>query len=150
MERMILLGFAAGSLAVLVFHQGAAVLLHLLTVKAGVGAGLIGRVSFPYSTAAVPPFGVPQVISWAFWGGVWGVILAALLRAAPRLPDLLFGFLFGALVLTVVGFTLVAALKGLPSWAGGNKQVWWRVGLLNGAWGWGTALMLRPFRRVVR
>ena len=29
------LGFAAGFLAVLVFHQGAAVLLHLLTVKAG-------------------------------------------------------------------------------------------------------------------
>jgi hypothetical protein len=149
MGRTILLGFAAGFLAVLVFHQGAAVLLHLLTVKAGLGAGLIGRVPFPYSTAPVPPFGVPQVISWAFWGGVWGAALALLLRI-PRLPDLLFGFLFGALVLTVVGFTLVAALKGLPSFAGGNKQVWWRVGLLNGAWGWGTALTLRPLRRFAR
>ena len=34
MGRTILLGFAAGFLAVLVFHQGTAVLLHLLTVKA--------------------------------------------------------------------------------------------------------------------
>src|SRR3712207_7761095 len=47
---------------------------------------------------------------------------------------------FGAIVLTVVGFTLVATLKGLPTFAGGNKQVWWRVGLLNGVWGWGAAL----------
>jgi hypothetical protein len=146
MGRTILLGFAAGFLAVLVFHQGAAVLLYLLTAKAQVATGLFGRVGFPYSMAAVPPFGVPQVISSAFWGGVWGVALAALLRGL-RLPDLLFGFLFGALVLTVVGFTLVAALKGLPSFAGGNKQVWWRVGLLNGVWGWGAALLLRPFRR---
>jgi len=150
MGRTILLGFAAGFLAVLVFHQGAAVLLHLLTVKAGVGAGLIGRVPFPYRMASVPPFGVPQVISSAFWGGVWGVMLAVLLRGLPRLPDLLFGFLFGAFVLTVVGFTLVATLKGLPTFAGGNKQIWWRAGLVNGAWGWGAALMLRPFRRAVR
>lgn len=147
MGRTVLLGFLAGFLAVLVFHQGTAVLLHLLTVKAGVGAGLIGRVAFPYNTAPVPPFGLPQVLSWAFWGGIWGALLAAMLRGL-RLPDLLFGFLFGALVLTVVGFTAVATLKGQATFAGGNKQIWWRVGLLNGAWGWGTALMLRPFRRL--
>src|SRR4051812_40075758 len=114
MGRTILLGFAAGFLAVLVFHQGAAVLLHLLTVKAGVGAGLFGRVPFPYNTTPVPPFGIPQVISSAFWGGVWGVILAVLLRSR-RLPDLMFGFVFGALALTLVAFTVVAALEGLPS-----------------------------------
>ena len=59
---------------------------------------------FPYSTAPVPPFGVPQVLSWSFWGGVWGVGAGGA-PARPRLPDLLFGFVFGALVLTVVGFT---------------------------------------------
>jgi hypothetical protein len=146
MGRTILLGFAAGFLAVLVFHQGAAVLLHLLTAKAGIGAGLIGRVGFPYSTTPVPPFGVPQVLSWSFWGGFWGIALAVVLRGT-RLPDLLFGFVFGANVLAIVGFTLVAYLKGLPTFAGGNKQVWWRAGLLNGVWGWGAALLLRPFRR---
>ena len=146
MGRTILLGFAAGFLAVLVFHQGTAVLLHLLTTKAGIGAGLFGRVPFPYRTVPVPPFGVPAVLSAAFWGGAWGIVLAALLRAF-RPPDLLFGFVFGALALTLVGFTLVASLKGLPTFAGGNKQVWWRALLYNGAWGWGTALTLRPFRR---
>jgi hypothetical protein len=146
MGRTILIGFLAGAVAVLVFHQGAAWLLHLLTAKAGVGVGVFGRVGFPWSMAPARPFGVPQVVSWAFWGGVWGVLLAALLRGL-RLPDLLFGFVFGAFVLTLVGFTLVATLKGLPQFAGGNRQLWWRVGLLNGAWGWGTALLLRPLRR---
>ena len=148
MGRTILLGFAAGFLAVLVFHQGTAVLLHLLTTKAGIGADVFGRVPFPYRTAPVPPFGVPAVISAAFWGGVWGVVLAFLLRAF-RPPDLLFGAVFGALALTLVAFTLVATLKGQPQFAGGNKQVWWRVLLYHAAWGWGAALLLRPFRRAV-
>ena len=55
--------------------------------------------------------------------------------------------MIGALVLTLVGFTLVAALKGLPQFAGGSRQVWLRVALFNGAWGWGAALLLRPLRR---
>ncbi len=109
MGRTILLGFAAGLLAVLVFHQGTAVLLHLLTTKAHVAAGVFGRVPFPYRAAPVPPFGVPAVASAAFWGGVWGVLLAVLLRAL-RPPDLLFGFVFGALALALVAFTLVADL----------------------------------------
>ncbi len=81
MGRTILLGFAAGLLAVLVFHQGTAVLLHLLTTKAHVAAGVFGRVPFPYRTAPVPPFGVPAAASAAFWGGVWGILLVVLPRA---------------------------------------------------------------------
>ena len=146
MGRTILFGFLAGFVAVLVFHQGTAWLLHMLTVKAQIGVGVFGRVGPPFNMVPVKPFGVPQVLSWAFWGGVWGIALAVLLRSL-RLPDLLCGFVFGAFVATLVGFTLVASLKGLPLFAGYNKQVWWRVGLLNGAWGWGTALLLRPLRR---
>ncbi len=146
MGRTILLGFVAGFVAVLVFHQGAAWLLHMLTVKAQIGVGVFGRVGSPFSMAPVKPFGVPHVLSWAFWGGVWGIALALLLRGL-RPPDLLFGFVIGAFVATLVGFTLVAHLKGLPPFAGGDKRIWWRVGLLNGAWGWGAALLLRPLRR---
>src|SRR4051794_33206760 len=62
MGRTILLGFAAGFVAVLVFHQGTAWLLHVLTTQAQIGAGLFGRVPAPFNMAPVPPFGVPTVL----------------------------------------------------------------------------------------
>ena len=56
----VLKAFVAGFVSVLVFHPGVLALLHV--------AGLIPR--GPYALAPVPPLGVPQVISAAFWGGV--------------------------------------------------------------------------------
>ncbi|MCO6418971.1 hypothetical protein JYK14_22830 [Siccirubricoccus sp. KC 17139] len=144
MTRTILYGFVAGFLAVLVFHQGTAFLLHHVGNGLGPSVALFGRVPAPFNMAAVPPLGVPQVLSLAFWGGVWGILLALLLRWL-RVPALLFGLVFGAVAATLVAFTLVAQMKGLPLWAGGNRQVWARALLYNGAWGWGTALLLlRP------
>ncbi|WP_207792074.1 hypothetical protein [Siccirubricoccus phaeus] len=146
MTRTMLYGFVAGFVAVLVFHQGTAFLLHHVGNGLGPSVALFGRVPPPFNMAPVPPLGVPQVISIAFWGGVWGALLALLLRALP-VPALLFGLLFGAVVPTLVAFTLVASLKGLPLWAGGNRQIWARALLYDGAWGWGTALLLlRPLR----
>src|SRR5690349_11141046 len=144
MGKTILLGFLAGFLAVLIFHQGTAFLLYHWGNALPPVVAVFGRVAPPFNMAPVPPFGVPTVLSSAFWG-----ILLALILRDRRVPDLLFGFVFGALALTLVAFTLVATLKGLPTFAGGNRQVWWRAGLYNGAWGWGTALMLRlaPRRR---
>ncbi|MCB4823183.1 hypothetical protein [Roseicella aerolata] len=141
MARRLLSGFLAGFFAVLVFHQGTAFLLHHIGNGIPASVALFGQVGPPFNPAPVPPFGVPTMLSQAFWGGVWGVLLALLLdRLRP--PALLFGFVFGALALSLVAFTLVARLKGLPVFAGGNRQVWARAGLLNGAWGWGTALLL--------
>ena len=63
-------GFLAGFAATLVFHQGLLELYYLA-----------GVVSHPaWGIRLVPPFGVPQMISLAFWGGVWGVVLALLTR----------------------------------------------------------------------
>ena len=146
MIRSILAGFAAGMLGVVVFHQGTALLLHHLVPAVPDLQRLFGQVPPPFNMAPVPPFGLPAVASAAFWGGAWGVALALLLRTGP-MPALLFGFLFGALVATLVGFTLVATLKGLPLFAGGDRRDWWRIGLSNAAWGWGTALLLKPLPR---
>ena len=142
MIRCLVLGFIAGVLGVLVFHQGTAFLLHHLAPGVPELRFIFGQAPAPFRMAPVPPLGVPAVLSAAFWGGAWGVALALLLRSG-RVPVLLLGFLFGAVVLTLVAFTLVAALKGLPPFAGGDRQIWWRAGLYNGAWGWGTALLLR-------
>ena len=70
------LGFIAGAIAVLTFHQGMVEAMHAL-----------GLVSFsPYRTTPVPPFGVPVIVSNCFWGGLWGVLFG-LADAALHLAD---------------------------------------------------------------
>ncbi len=144
MARTTLLAFLAGALAVAVFHQGLLFLLHhnFAPLQAiGVPAAFRPN-GAGYSLAATRPLGVPQVVSLMFWGGVWGIVLAWVTR---RAPDLLAGFLFGAIVTTLAGLTLVAHLRGVPMW-GGNAITLTRALLLNGTWGWGTALLLRFLR----
>ncbi len=140
MLKTIIVGFVAGFIAVLVFHQGTAWLLYNFGNDIPSVVSFFGRTNAPFNMAATKPLGVPVVISQAFWGGVWGIVLASILRRA-RLPDLMFGAIFGALALTFVAVTLVPYLKGLPTW---NGNIPWRGLLYNGAWGWGAALMLRP------
>ncbi|MBK1662404.1 hypothetical protein [Paracraurococcus ruber] len=138
MYRTILAGFVAGFAAVLVFHQGTAFLLHHVGNDIPAVVSVLGKTNPPFNLAATKPLGVPVVLSQAFWGGVWGMALAALL-ATLRPPAILFSTIFGAVALTAVAVTLVPWLKGLPAW---NGTIPWRGLLLNGAWGFGTALML--------
>ena len=133
LERRLALGFIAGFIAVLLFHQPTLAFLNYI------GFTHAGT----YSFKAVAPFGVPQVISLAFWGGVWGVLFAAVDRRFPR-GNLywLYAFAFGAIFPTLVAWFIVAPLKGLPL-AGGWEAHRMITGLLiNGAWGIGTALLL--------
>jgi hypothetical protein len=93
--------------------------------------------------AATAPFGIPQVISLAFWGGVWGMLFAMVENRFPRgALYWLSAFLFGAVFPTLVAWFVVAPLKGLAL-AGGWQMNRMMTGLLiNGAWGIGTALLL--------
>jgi hypothetical protein len=147
MKKVILVGFICGALAVVVFHQGTLYVLYhqfpLIKMLTG-AADAFRPANAGFSFRPVPPLGVPQILSLAFWGGVWGILLAALIRWG-RMPDLLTGFVLGAVVCTLVAFTLVAQLRGAPMWAGGNTIVWIRAMLLNGAFGWGAAFLMRPF-----
>jgi hypothetical protein len=135
--RTVMLGFLAGALSVLVFHQGTVALLHL--------AGLANA---PFPLRATAPLGVPQIASMAFWGGVWGVAIAAILAARPAWPPLLVGLLVGAVGCVLVGFTLVAALRGQPLMGGFDHNRWWRSVLINGAFGWGVGALLLAARRL--
>ena len=85
--RWLLTGFIAGFIAVIVFHQGALGALH--------ASGLAPRP--PYSFAPTNPFGVPQLWSIAFWGGVWGVILAAALGRLTGARLVVAATIFGAI-----------------------------------------------------
>lgn len=138
-------GFVAGFLAVLVFHQGTVALLH--------AAGIVPFA--PWQFRPVPPLGVPQVISAAFWGGLWGVAYAAaepwFSRRFGRWPG---AFLFFAILPPLAVLFVVAPLKGAgitaASFALPRLAV---LVLIHAVWGLGTALFLwlglklRPTRR---
>jgi len=91
----LLLGFIAGVLATLVFHQIGLLLLHF--------AGMTPNM--PYNLHPVPPFGVPQFISLAFWGGVWGIVFVLIERYLAHSPG---GYWVGAIIFGAVFPTLVA------------------------------------------
>jgi hypothetical protein len=138
--RPALVGFAAGVLSVLVFHQGTVALLH--------AAGLVPNA--PFRLHPVPPLGVPQLVSIAFWGGVWGSGLGLFLASSRRRwPPLLAGLVMGVCC-SLVGFTVVAALRGQPLLGGLDPARWWRSLLINGAFGWGVGVLLLAARRVSR
>jgi hypothetical protein len=134
MRSWIVGGFVAGALGVLVFHQGFVLLANL--------AGLGGPTA--YSLAPTEPFGVPQVLSWAFWGGLWGIAWAAL---ASRLTGggsrLGLAFLFGAIVLPLAVVLVVLPLRG------GDPKIFLEPSrliflvLVHGIWGLGTEIFLR-------
>ena len=131
-------GFVAGALSVLVFHQAMLGLLHL--------AGITPAT--PWSFASTAPFGVPAVLSAAFWGGLWGCVFVLVGPRFPRGPAYWFtAFAFGALALTLVAWFVVLPLKGMPV-GGGWRPAGMATGLLvTGAWGVGTALILAAIGR---
>ena len=135
--RWLVVGFISGFVSVLVFHQGAFELLHLV--------GLTPRT--PYSTQATAPFGVPVIWSLAFWGGVWGVVLAALFARLRTSALIGWSIVFGAIVPTLVAWLVVAPMKHQPIAAGFVPAAMLIGPIVNAAWGLGTGLGVALFRQ---
>jgi hypothetical protein len=135
--RIVIVGFIAGALGVLIFHQGVVLAMYLL--------GLLP--SPPYSLRATPPLGVPQVLSSAFWGGLWGILLVWCMTTLRSADRLWVAVLFGGILPTLVGILVVTPLRG-----GDPLERLQIAGLLrgfaiNGAWGLGTAIVYRLVNR---
>jgi len=132
------LGFIAGALGVLIFHQGFIAILHL--------AGILPNTA--WSFRPTDPLHVPQILSLAFWGGLWGIVLIFFLEMLHSARRLEVGFLFGGILPPLVGMLIVAPLKGTSvDWTD-----WHRLGLsflINGIWGLGTLLAYRGEQRLV-
>ena len=138
--RWIIVGIIAGALSVIVCHQAIAMLLYSM--------GITGRM--PYSMQVTRPLGVAQLWSLVFWGGVWGAAFAAALRRLDGAKLVIAGAIFGAILPTLVAWTVVASLKGQPLFAGGVPKAM-AVGLLvNAAWGLGTGTGLAVFGRPLK
>jgi hypothetical protein len=130
-RRLVATAFIAGALAVPLFHQMLFLLLYLL--------GVISVA--PFSLESTSPFGVPEVVSASFWGGVWGVVFALTLpRFFHGLAYWLSSAIIGGLALTLVYMFVVVPLKTgtLPPETGGLFIIGF---LLNAAWGIGWALL---------
>lgn len=134
--------FAAGFLSTLVFHQGVILVLYLMDALP----------SAPWSLKPTAPFGVPYVISLSFWAGIWGVVLWPALRRAVGSAYWIRAVVLGAIGPTVVAFLVVVPLKRYladAGWAPNLDPKMWIGGfIVNGAWGFGLALLLRWFRKL--
>ncbi|MBM3547032.1 MAG: hypothetical protein FJX54_08765 [Alphaproteobacteria bacterium] len=133
----LLLGFVAGFISVLTFHQGTIGLAHLI--------GLAPNP--PYNMRPVPPLGVPQFISLSFWGGVWLTVFAL---AATRLTEpmrsgrnfLIAGLIFGAVVITLFNWFILAPMRGQPLGNGFVPANMIRGMIYNGIFGLGGAIWM--------
>ena len=135
--RTALVGFIAGALSVLIFHQlGFWIANELGYARAGI-----------YNMRGVPPWGVPAIISSAFWGGLWGIVAAFLV---PRLPGVLGGvlgwILFAAIIVSLVNWFVVLPIKGLPMGGGFRMPGLVVVPVVYGFWGFGMWLIARLMR----
>ena len=135
LPRWLIVGFISGAVSVLLFHQGAAALLHSLALTPRA----------PYSMEPAAPFGIPQLWSLAFWGGVWGVVLAAALARLHGGAFIVGAALFGAVLPTLVAWFVVAPLKGQPMAADFVPMAMAIGPIVNAAWGLGTGLGLALF-----
>ncbi len=135
-------GFAAGALAMALFHEGILALLHR---QAGVGllpAALSGDLPAAYQMHRVSPMGLPQFVFQLLWGGAWGLLLGAAHCKADRRPSLLAGTLYGVVVVGGASLALLAQVADAALPSPGQGHPWIRTLALDGAWGWGTAAML--------
>jgi hypothetical protein len=128
----LVIGFVAGFVSVWIFSSGGIAVL----------AAARSAVPFPaWSMAPTQPFGVPQTVSGAFWGGLWGVLYALL---EPWLTSQLGwwvgGLAFGMLPLLALWFVALP-LKGLP--VGGGFATVPQDVLLHAVFGLGTAIVFR-------
>jgi flagellar biosynthesis protein FliR len=133
--KLLILGFIAGALATLVFHQSVWFALNT--------AGIIPADRPAWPLDPIPPLGIPAVVSKAFWGGLWGAMLALFLARVEGAGYWLGWILVGAVAPSLVAIYVVPMIKGLPA-----AELWPRAGIaatVNGAWGLGTGVFLRVF-----
>ncbi len=124
--------FFSGFLATLLFHQTLFGVFYL--------AGLAPAP--PFNMNPVQPLSVPAVLSLAFFGGLWGIVLWAFIGRFYAAKYWALAVLIGAVGPTAVAMLLVFPMKGIDV----STQKWVAGLILNGFWGFGTALLMKLFK----
>jgi hypothetical protein len=131
--------FAAGFVSTLVFHQG---LLLLILLAAGESTARV------WSLSPVPPLNVPAVISLAFWGGLWGIVLWLFIATSRGSAYWIKATLIGAVAPSAVAWFVVMPMKGMGFAGGWDPKIIIGALLVNAAWGFGVALLMRLINRI--
>jgi hypothetical protein len=128
-----MLGFVAGVLAILSFHQFGIGVMHALHWP----------VAAPYRMTPVA-LGLPGIVALALWGGAWGVVLGITELRLARTPGgyWLGATLFGMIVPTLVLWCVVLPLRHLPVAFGFEWRELFVAPIANALWGFGTAFFL--------
>jgi hypothetical protein len=127
------LGYIAGALAVLVCSQ------PTLAFLSSFGPTPVEL----YSWRPTEPWGVPRIVSLCFWGGLWGCLFVLIEPPTPRRAGYwLATFAFGAVIPTLVGWFIVAPIRGVVPAGDWNGRRVLNSFLANGTWALGTALLL--------
>jgi hypothetical protein len=126
------LGFIAGIVSVLVFHQGMVALLHVADLP-GFPALLA------YSTDPTPFWGLPRLFGLCLWGGAWGALFGWMAPGLFR-PPMLAGVCFG-IVVTLVWLFVAAPIGGEPVGGGWLPGNWLSSLAINGSFGLALGLI---------
>ena len=131
MENKILIyikSFVAGVLSTLIFHQGILWVINLFV-----------DIPFkPYSMDPTKPFGVPSIISTAFFAGLWAVLIWQLVKNRTWKSQVAYSIILGAVLPTLAAFAIVLPLKGIEfNWAFIPPGL-----VLNGIWGFGIWVIM--------
>ncbi len=136
----LLTGFAAGVLSNLLVEGAVGALLH----AAGLLPGL------PWNFAPVPPLGVPQSASLAFWAGLFGVAYALLEPALTARFGHRGALAYGLAVPLLVDWLVVLPLKGRGLGGGFHPDIVPVDVALNVALGLGIVAIYRAGRSLRR
>lgn len=140
MARDLVLGFIAGAVSIVLFHQ----IMILILTQVGLIQGSV------YSMRPVAPWSVPQIINQMFWGGLWGAVFAAIFERLPRhWPLVVAGGLFGVVGPLLVAWFVVAPIKGQALAAGFSPTRMLAGVLIYLAFGAGIALIYAHLRGFV-
>jgi hypothetical protein len=132
--RSALIGFIAGALSVLIFHQGMVLILHLMKQVP----------NFPWNIATFRggPIPVPVIVNQMFWGGLWGVGFAALGGLIPIAHSILRGVVYGLLGPMLLGNgILVPFFRKTPYFWNFDPTRMVISALIAGAFGAGIAII---------
>lgn len=129
----IALGFVAGALSVLIFHQG----MFLIVRELGLASVT------PWQTTPYGPLRVPLIFNQMFWGGAWGALFGLVVPALARGPSYwVLGTLFGLLT-TLFNWFVMSPIRGQAIAVGFVPQRMLVGAMIGLAFGFGLTLIFR-------